>query len=153
MTDAIDLHGHECRYRQTFYAHWVCNYSPYLISYWKFLIFDILSSWEAAPGNTSTFTVPDDWQSGRIWVSVLTLYSLPFSHKHKQGRTDCDFSKPNASSCATGGCNGGLLCDEHSGTVSLVNSYVYGKTLISMRLGCSTCNRCWMDTRKERESR
>ncbi|KAJ3989490.1 thaumatin-like protein [Lentinula detonsa] len=57
------------------------------------------TGWEAAPGNTSTFDVPDDWQSGRIW-----------------GRTDCDFSKPNASSCATGGCNGGLLCDEHSGT-------------------------------------
>lgn len=35
-----------------------------------------------------------------------------------QGRRDCDFSDPNpATQCADGGCNGGLLCDPHTGTV------------------------------------
>ena len=36
-----------------------------------------------------------------------------------QGRRDCDFSvNPGPSSCLDGGCNGGLECDESSGTVS-----------------------------------
>ncbi|KAJ3575510.1 hypothetical protein NP233_g1048 [Leucocoprinus birnbaumii] len=56
--------------------------------------------WEAPAGNISTFTVPDDWKSGRIW-----------------GRTDCKFGQdPGATSCITGGCNGGLECDPHTGT-------------------------------------
>ncbi|KAI5115046.1 hypothetical protein M0805_001994 [Coniferiporia weirii] len=34
-----------------------------------------------------------------------------------QGRRDCDFSvNPGPNSCATGGCNGGLLCDNMTGT-------------------------------------
>jgi len=57
------------------------------------------TGWEASAGQTVTFDVPNDWQSGRIW-----------------GRTDCDFSKPGATACATGSCNGGLECDPHSGT-------------------------------------
>ncbi|KAJ7777590.1 thaumatin-like protein [Mycena maculata] len=57
------------------------------------------TGWEAPAGNTTTFAVPDNWVSGRIW-----------------GRTDCDFSKPNVSSCATGACNGGLLCAAVGGT-------------------------------------
>ncbi|KAJ7116199.1 thaumatin-like protein [Mycena crocata] len=33
------------------------------------------------------------------------------------GRTECDFSSnPGPTSCATGGCNGGLLCDPNTGT-------------------------------------
>ncbi|KAJ7782572.1 thaumatin [Mycena maculata] len=55
--------------------------------------------WEAAAGSTTSFTVPDDWVSGRIW-----------------GRTDCDFTKPDVSSCSTGSCNGGLLCAAVGGT-------------------------------------
>lgn len=48
------------------------------------------------------FFVPDNWKSGRIW-----------------GRQNCDFStNPGPNSCITGGCNGGLLCDKHTGTVS-----------------------------------
>ena len=50
--------------------------------------------WEQASGATVTFTVPNNWSGGRIW-----------------GRTECNFStNPGPTSCATGGCNGGLLC-------------------------------------------
>lgn len=28
-------------------------------------------SWEAPPTNSVTFSVPDDWKSGRIWVFVV----------------------------------------------------------------------------------
>ncbi|KAJ6546208.1 thaumatin-like protein [Mycena vulgaris] len=58
------------------------------------------TGWEAASGSSVSFNVPDNWTAGRIW-----------------GRTKCDFSGvAGANSCATGGCNGGLLCDAHSGT-------------------------------------
>ncbi|KAF7291167.1 Thaumatin-like protein [Mycena indigotica] len=58
------------------------------------------TGWEAPPGSSVSFSVPDNWQSGRIW-----------------GRTKCNFSaNPGPNSCATGGCNGGLLCDPHTGT-------------------------------------
>ncbi|KAG9073481.1 hypothetical protein FS749_015121, partial [Ceratobasidium sp. UAMH 11750] len=33
------------------------------------------------------------------------------------GRRNCNFSNnPSPNSCADGGCNGGLLCDPHTGT-------------------------------------
>lgn len=36
---------------------------------------------------------------------------------HFKGRRDCDFStNPGPNSCLDGGCNGGLLCDAHTGT-------------------------------------
>jgi len=57
------------------------------------------TGWSATPGSSVTFNVPDDWKAGRIW-----------------GRRDCDFSKEGAISCSTGSCNGGLLCDPHTGT-------------------------------------
>jgi len=57
------------------------------------------TGWEAPAGNSVSFTVPDDWAAGRIW-----------------GRRDCDFSKPAVSACATGSCNGGLLCAANGGT-------------------------------------
>ncbi|KAJ6459925.1 thaumatin-like protein [Mycena sanguinolenta] len=58
------------------------------------------TGWEAPSGTKVSFSVPNDWTSGRIW-----------------GRTECDFSSnPGPTSCATGGCNGGLLCDPHTGT-------------------------------------
>lgn len=57
------------------------------------------TGWEAQPGSQVSFTVPDDWKAGRIW-----------------GRQNCDFStNPGPNSCATGGCNGGLECDPHTG--------------------------------------
>ncbi|EKM57115.1 uncharacterized protein PHACADRAFT_254685 [Phanerochaete carnosa HHB-10118-sp] len=58
------------------------------------------TGWEAAAYTSVSFTVPDNWQAGRIW-----------------GRRDCDFSDSNpATQCADGGCNGGLECDPHTGT-------------------------------------
>ncbi|KZT64104.1 thaumatin-like protein [Daedalea quercina L-15889] len=59
------------------------------------------TGWEAAAGTSVSFTVPDDWTSGRIW-----------------GRRDCDFSASTdpSTSCADGGCNGGLECDTTGGT-------------------------------------
>jgi hypothetical protein len=56
--------------------------------------------WEQQPGSTVQFDVPETWASGRLW-----------------GRTKCDFTKQGPTvQCETGGCNGGLLCDKHSGT-------------------------------------
>ncbi|KIK58552.1 hypothetical protein GYMLUDRAFT_45181 [Collybiopsis luxurians FD-317 M1] len=58
------------------------------------------NGWEQAAGATVTFSVPDNWTAGRIWA-----------------RTDCDFSSVQGpTSCATGGCNGGLVCDASTGT-------------------------------------
>lgn len=58
------------------------------------------TGWEQASGATVTFTVPYNWTAGRIW-----------------GRTECNFStNPGPNSCATGGCNGGFLCDASTGT-------------------------------------
>ncbi|EJD01942.1 Osmotin, thaumatin-like protein [Fomitiporia mediterranea MF3/22] len=58
------------------------------------------TGWQADPNTTVSFTVPDDWKAGRIW-----------------GRSNCSFSvNPGPTSCATGGCNGGLLCDATTGT-------------------------------------
>ncbi|KAG7100254.1 hypothetical protein E1B28_002026 [Marasmius oreades] len=54
------------------------------------------TGWEAPPGRSVRFTVPNDWKSGRIW-----------------GRTGCYFDKdPGPSSCITGGCVGGLECTQ-----------------------------------------
>ncbi|KAF9448441.1 thaumatin-like protein [Macrolepiota fuliginosa MF-IS2] len=58
------------------------------------------TGWEAGAFTSVSFTVPDNWKAGRIW-----------------GRRNCDFStNPGPNSCLDGGCNGGLLCDPHTGT-------------------------------------
>ncbi|KAF8878090.1 thaumatin-like protein [Infundibulicybe gibba] len=58
------------------------------------------TGWEAASFTKVSFTVPDNWKAGRIWA-----------------RRNCDFStNPGPNSCLDGGCNGGLLCDPHTGT-------------------------------------
>ena len=58
------------------------------------------TGWEAPPGHSTSFNVPDNWTAGRIW-----------------GRTDCDFSiAAPPEMCSSGGCNGGLECDRNSGT-------------------------------------
>jgi len=58
------------------------------------------TGWEAAAFTSVSFTVPDNWQAGRIW-----------------GRRNCDFStNPGPNSCLDGGCNGGLVCDPVTGT-------------------------------------
>ncbi|KAG8712976.1 hypothetical protein FRC09_019252, partial [Ceratobasidium sp. 395] len=61
---------------------------------------NVPTGWEAPAWSTRTFTVPDNWKAGRIW-----------------GRRNCNFSSnPGPNSCLDGGCNGGLLCDAHTGT-------------------------------------
>ncbi|KAH0581025.1 hypothetical protein H2248_012168 [Termitomyces sp. 'cryptogamus'] len=58
------------------------------------------TGWEAPEWNVVSFSVPDNWKAGRIWA-----------------RRNCDFSvNPGPNSCLDGGCNGGLLCDPHTGT-------------------------------------
>ncbi|KAI0801783.1 thaumatin-like protein [Irpex lacteus] len=58
------------------------------------------TGWEAGAYTAVSFTVPDNWKSGRIW-----------------GRRNCNFDDPSpATQCLDGGCNGGLLCDPHTGT-------------------------------------
>ncbi|PLW06051.1 hypothetical protein PCASD_25605, partial [Puccinia coronata f. sp. avenae] len=57
-----------------------------------------VAGWEAPRGSHKSFFVPDRW-AGRFW-----------------GRTDCNFSKPGPTSCITGGCNGGLVCDARTGS-------------------------------------
>jgi len=62
---------------------------------------DVATGWVAEAYSSITFSVPDNWTSGRIW-----------------GRRDCNFntSLPGPTQCVDGGCNGGLLCDPHTGT-------------------------------------
>ncbi|THH29095.1 hypothetical protein EUX98_g5092 [Antrodiella citrinella] len=61
---------------------------------------DYTTGWEAEAYTSVSFSVPNNWQAGRIW-----------------GRRDCDFSISNpATQCADGGCNGGLVCDPNTGT-------------------------------------
>ncbi|KAL1716423.1 thaumatin [Schizophyllum commune] len=59
------------------------------------------NGWEAPAYSSVTFNVPDHWTSGRIW-----------------GRRDCDFSSGSTepSTCVSGGCLGGLVCDSNAGT-------------------------------------
>ncbi|PWN91941.1 thaumatin-like protein [Acaromyces ingoldii] len=51
--------------------------------------------WELASQGTSQIPVPDAWTAGRFWA-----------------RTECDFSKQDVQSCATGSCIGGLHCTQ-----------------------------------------
>jgi hypothetical protein len=60
------------------------------------------NGWEAKAYTHVTFTVPNNWKAGRIWA-----------------RRNCNFSNSNgATACLDGGCNGGLVCDSRTGTVS-----------------------------------
>ena len=68
-------------------SHWLYLFCVYSYIAWPY-------SWEAAQGSSETITVPDNWKSGRIW-----------------GRRNCNFgANPGPTSCASGGCNGGLQC-------------------------------------------
>jgi len=61
---------------------------------------NVPTGWEAAAYTKRVFTVPNNWTAGRIW-----------------GRRNCNFAtNPGPNSCLDGGCNGGLLCDAHTGT-------------------------------------
>jgi hypothetical protein len=99
-----------------------------------------ISRWESPPYSSAQFSVPDNWKSGRIWVrisSFLPTSSPPvpgciisltfFAGAHArfflvvfQGRRNCNFTTTaGVNSCLDGGCNGGLQCDPHTGTVRL----------------------------------
>ncbi|KAI5116716.1 hypothetical protein M0805_000825 [Coniferiporia weirii] len=102
------------------------------------------TGWQADAYTAVSFTVPDNWTAGRIW-----------------GRRNCDFStNPGPNSCATGGCNGGLVCDPHTGTgvppvtvaeftlgsngldyydVSLVDGYALPVS-VTNNVGCATAS-------------
>ncbi len=68
-----------------------------------------------------------------------------------QGRRDCNFTITTGPTCLTGWCNGGLLCDPHTGTVRVEHISKYHVNLLS--LGCTSCNRRGMDSTGRRESR
>ncbi|KZT35717.1 thaumatin-like protein [Sistotremastrum suecicum HHB10207 ss-3] len=110
---------------------------------------DAPTGWEAPAGSSISFAVPNNWTAGRIW-----------------GRRDCEFSSiAGPMSCLTGGCNGGLECDPHTGTgvppvtvaeftlsspgdqdfydVSLVDGYALPMA-ITTNVGCPTA-KCGVD--------
>lgn len=67
------------------------------------LLTHLFLSWKADPWTSRTFDVPEGWKAGRIW-----------------GRRNCgNFNLPAPTQqCLTGGCNGGLVCNLQTGTVS-----------------------------------
>lgn len=84
----------------------VYNACPFTV--WPALFTDVnagggipsqVTGWTLGSYEKTVFTVPENWKAGRIW-----------------GRRNCDFSKPGPTSCLTGGCNGGLVCDPTTGT-------------------------------------
>ncbi|KAI0765661.1 Osmotin thaumatin-like protein [Trametes elegans] len=86
----------------------VYNHCPFTI--WPALFTDLNvgsarpnqpTGWQQNAYQTVSFSVPNNWRAGRIW-----------------GRRNCNFNGPNPgpNSCLDGGCNGGLQCDQHTGT-------------------------------------
>ena len=81
------------------------------------------TGWKQDPHQTVSFEVPNAWRAGRIWVCTDHL----FLHRCEvlmglmlstQGRRGCNFSKgpTGPTQCLDGGCNGGLECDQTTGT-------------------------------------
>ncbi|KAI9461240.1 hypothetical protein BJY52DRAFT_1415520 [Lactarius psammicola] len=70
--------------------------------------------WTAAASSSVSFSVPDNWSTGRIWIPTPTSVTVGWlpTALYLKGRRDCDFStNPGPNSCLGGGCDGGLLCD------------------------------------------
>jgi hypothetical protein len=75
------------------------------------------TGWAQNAYNSVSFYVPSNWKAGRIWA-----------------RRDCNFgSNPGPNSCIDGGCNGGLVCDPHTGTVSVLKT---GRRGLVLTLTC-----------------
>ena len=92
--------------------------SSYLLTFY-------IDSWEAKTNTSVSFYVPDNWTSGRIWVSDLFHECMCNSYHIDQGRRNCNFtSSPGPNSCLVGGCNGGLMCDSHTGTVLISTTHL-----------------------------
>ncbi|PVG04005.1 thaumatin-like protein [Serendipita vermifera] len=63
---------------------------------------DVPTGWEAPAWSVKTFSVPDNWRAGRIWVEGIAISPLILAlHLALQEVI---------------GCNGGLLCDPRTGT-------------------------------------
>ncbi|KAK7030875.1 hypothetical protein VNI00_013985 [Paramarasmius palmivorus] len=69
------------------------------------------TGWEAPAGSEVSFSVPDDWQAGRLW-----------------GRRDCDFSRAPPLTCASGSCNGGLECTSTGVPPATLAEFSFGAT-------------------------
>ena len=75
--------------------------------------------WTAPAFSSVSFFVPNNWTAGRIWVFVSITIGWLLTASYPKGRRDCNFdTNPGPTSCLDGGCNGGLVCDPHTGTVS-----------------------------------
>ena len=134
-----DLHRPHCRTKRAAIPNRVCLQHPFPTTPLIYLsIYPSISRWESPPYTSVQFSVPDNWKSGRIWVRIFLFSSITagawlhsladfcgrararFFLVDFQGRRDCNFTTTDgASSCLDGGCNGGLQCDPHSGTVRL----------------------------------
>ena len=140
-----------------------------------------ISRWESPPYTSTQFSVPDNWKSGRIWVRIFSPALSPLVPGcipadvlrartrasflvGFQGRRDCNFTTTSGvNSCLDGGCNGGLQCDPHTGTVRLSPTiFTYTQTHTSSlsplpfpgRLaGCTARDGGGMDTPKQQQSR
>lgn len=89
-------------------------------SHYYWVAASLIGRWEAAPFTYVVFQVPDNWVSGRIWVRMSMFFlDNPRADSIMQGRRGCDFTIKSGPTCLTGSCNGGLLCDQHTGTVRL----------------------------------
>ncbi|KAI9461242.1 Osmotin thaumatin-like protein [Lactarius psammicola] len=77
------------------------------------------TGWSAPAFSAVSFFVPDNWK-GRPYLGIypsFCCYLLATDNIESKGRRNCDFStNPGPNSCLDGGCNGGLLCDAHTGT-------------------------------------
>ena len=62
-------------------------------------------------------TIGQQVEYGCVQPSVLLVSSAELNTY--QGRRDCNFNVTSGPTCLTGWCNGGLLCDPHTGTVRL----------------------------------
>ncbi|KAH9020948.1 thaumatin-like protein [Lactarius pseudohatsudake] len=78
-----------------------------------------VAGWAAPAFSSISFFVPDNWSSGRIWISAsapVAVYWLLTASYAKGGRDRDSSTNPGPNSCLDGGCNGGLLCDAQTGT-------------------------------------
>lgn len=73
--DYIVVHGFECWYRSAFPGYRVCRKST--TKTFKQANFRIVLSWSADAHTSVSFSVPDNWKAGRIWVrDSLILFLL-----------------------------------------------------------------------------
>jgi hypothetical protein len=112
----LDFHGPNCWKSDTKSVNWVCLQSPLV----GITSAESVSSWEASPYSQVSFSVPNDWKTGLIWVSSASAsvaVGWPLTVLYLKARRNCG-AKPGPDFCLSGGCDGGLLCDPITGIVS-----------------------------------